>query len=509
MTEPIGFSHLFATDSSTMERTSAGTFRHGGSGARGAFARYYGVFGRPQTYLNLVYLLLGLPLGAAYFTFLVTAISTAGGLAVTIVGLPLLVATMYGWCVLGAFDRLQTNLLLGAGIPPLNFAGEEGPYWRWPRIKARLKNGLTWRSLAFLFLRFPHGLATFILATVLVSIPFWMVAMPISAHYGDGADFGIWHADTAAKGLVFVVPGILLAPLPFHLMNVVAAFSGRFARVFLDSPAAGEPTRAAFDRGVIAAATWPGLSIGRPLPASRARAQTLQMRLFAAHTALFGGVSLLLLTINGLTTPDTWWSAWPIWGLAIPFAAHAGYLLRGVLGLHAALYAVINLGLFIIDAAFTDTSWFFYPLFGWGVLLVAHLLSTRGSNPISRRLDANLNAGQPASAILPERHPHSSPEAVEARPVPISIDVVMRRVEVDGRLIDLTPKEFDLLALFAQNPGRPFSRDELLDRVWRNDYEVTDRTIDTHVQRLRKKLGAQADAIQTVWGVGYKFQSAE
>jgi DNA-binding winged helix-turn-helix (wHTH) protein len=86
------------------------------------------------------------------------------------------------------------------------------------------------------------------------------------------------------------------------------------------------------------------------------------------------------------------------------------------------------------------------------------------------------------------------------------VDVSMRRVQVNGRPVDLTPKEFDLLALFAQNPGRPFARDELLDRIWRNDYEVTDRTIDTHVQRLRKKLGNQAGVIQTVWGVGYRFE---
>ena len=82
----------------------------------------------------------------------------------------------------------------------------------------------------------------------------------------------------------------------------------------------------------------------------------------------------------------------------------------------------------------------------------------------------------------------------------------MRRVRVDGRPVELTPKEFDLLALFAQNPGRPFARDELLDRIWRNDYEVTDRTIDTHVQRLRKKLGRHSGVIQTVWGVGYRFE---
>jgi DNA-binding response OmpR family regulator len=81
----------------------------------------------------------------------------------------------------------------------------------------------------------------------------------------------------------------------------------------------------------------------------------------------------------------------------------------------------------------------------------------------------------------------------------------MRIVTVGRERIEVTPKEFDLLALFVQNPGRPFSREDLLDRIWKNEYDVTDRTIDTHVQRLRKKLGDQSEAIQTVWGVGYRF----
>ena len=89
---------------------------------------------------------------------------------------------------------------------------------------------------------------------------------------------------------------------------------------------------------------------------------------------------------------------------------------------------------------------------------------------------------------------------------PISVSPAMRTATVDGEELDLTPKEFDLLALFVQNPGRAFSRDYLLERVWGDDYYVTDRTVDTHVQRLRKKLGAEHEAIRTVWGIGYKFQ---
>jgi len=90
----------------------------------------------------------------------------------------------------------------------------------------------------------------------------------------------------------------------------------------------------------------------------------------------------------------------------------------------------------------------------------------------------------------------------------ISVSPSMRTAAVNGEELDLTPKEFDLLALFVKNPGRAFSRDYLLERIWSNEYEVTDRTVDTHVQRLRKKLNTEADAIRTVWGIGYKLQPA-
>jgi DNA-binding response OmpR family regulator len=91
----------------------------------------------------------------------------------------------------------------------------------------------------------------------------------------------------------------------------------------------------------------------------------------------------------------------------------------------------------------------------------------------------------------------------------IAISPSMRSAAVRGVELDLTPKEFDLLALFASHPGRAFSRDYLLERIWSNEYEVTDRTVDTHVQRLRKKLGDEAEAIRTVWGIGYKLQPAQ
>lgn len=83
-----------------------------------------------------------------------------------------------------------------------------------------------------------------------------------------------------------------------------------------------------------------------------------------------------------------------------------------------------------------------------------------------------------------------------------------RKVTVDGTNIELTPKEFDLLVLLISNMDRIFSRDELLDLVWGMEYIGGTRTVDIHIQRLRKKLGnSYQHLIQTVFGVGYKISS--
>lgn len=85
------------------------------------------------------------------------------------------------------------------------------------------------------------------------------------------------------------------------------------------------------------------------------------------------------------------------------------------------------------------------------------------------------------------------------------IDMAQHTATAEGQPVDLTPKEFDLLALLVKNPGRAFARDYLLERVWGYEYGGFDRTVDTHVLRLRKKLGTCGDQIETVWGVGYRL----
>lgn len=86
----------------------------------------------------------------------------------------------------------------------------------------------------------------------------------------------------------------------------------------------------------------------------------------------------------------------------------------------------------------------------------------------------------------------------------LTAEIFSRTVSIQGELLDLTPKEFDLLVLLMRKPGRVYSREVLLEKVWAMDFAGGTRTVDIHVQRLRKKLGSLHGIIQTVYGIGYK-----
>jgi DNA-binding response OmpR family regulator len=77
---------------------------------------------------------------------------------------------------------------------------------------------------------------------------------------------------------------------------------------------------------------------------------------------------------------------------------------------------------------------------------------------------------------------------------------------LDGEVLDLSPTEFALLQLLLRSPGRAFSRSYLIETVWGETYVGGDRSVDNAVLRLRKKLGPLGDAIETVWGIGYRLR---
>lgn len=90
----------------------------------------------------------------------------------------------------------------------------------------------------------------------------------------------------------------------------------------------------------------------------------------------------------------------------------------------------------------------------------------------------------------------------------LRLDLIRREAHVDGQSVDLTAKEFELLAHFARSPGRVFTRTQLLDQVWGYSHSGYEHTVNSHINRLRNKIERDPttpDFIQTVWGVGYKF----
>jgi len=121
-----------------------------------------------------------------------------------------------------------------------------------------------------------------------------------------------------------------------------------------------------------------------------------------------------------------------------------------------------------------------------------------------REFIARVRALQRRTARAAEVDTHAPPIAAG----PLTVDPSRRQARLDGREIDLTANEFDLLYVLASNRGIVFSREALMRRVWGDDTHITDRSVDTLVKRVRKKIdddAAEPRFILTVWGTGYKF----
>jgi two-component system, OmpR family, alkaline phosphatase synthesis response regulator PhoP len=127
-----------------------------------------------------------------------------------------------------------------------------------------------------------------------------------------------------------------------------------------------------------------------------------------------------------------------------------------------------------------------------------------------RELEARIK-----SVLRRSKTPASTDGAKDEAPITrgnLRIDPARREVTIGERQVDLTPKEFDLLRLFAGNPGRVFPRKYLLEKIWDYSYEGYDRTIDSHINRLRAKIEDNPENPQmvlTVWGIGYKFSDGQ
>ncbi|HMJ94549.1 MAG TPA: sensor domain-containing protein [Thermoleophilaceae bacterium] len=195
-----------------------------------------------RTYRRILYLVLALPLGVAEFTFLVTVISFGFGTAVTLIGIPVLVASVYAWRWLADFERRLIGALLDAEIPSPYRPDPTGGRW-WQRLAFRLADPATWKDLAFLLIRLPLGILSFSLAAAVVGSGLRLVLAPVYYEpFADGDWIGWLGVDTLGEAFALVPLGalILLAGIP--ALGALARLYGWLAAQLLGSNADPELT---------------------------------------------------------------------------------------------------------------------------------------------------------------------------------------------------------------------------------------------------------------------------
>lgn len=200
----------------------------------------FGILAWPRTYLNLIYLMIGFPLGLAYFVFYVVGVSLGVGLAILGVGFVILFLLILAAWALALFERVLANGLLGADVPaPAPTAIEEGG---WPWVKSVLGNPVTWKGLAFQLLKFPLGLASWIVAVVVIALVGGFIAAPLVVHFGGAITVHPWWiADTPGEAWIATAIGLAAVVPALHLLNGLAYLWALFARVMLGRREAREP----------------------------------------------------------------------------------------------------------------------------------------------------------------------------------------------------------------------------------------------------------------------------
>lgn len=191
-----------------------------------------------QTYLNLLYLLLAFPLGIAYFVFLIFGLSLGGGLLIIFVGVPILIGVLFACLGLGSFERLMARSMLHLSIPPPPHVAP-GP-GLWPKLKALFGDATTWKSLFYLILKFPFGVAAFVVLVTAFSLSGALILAPLT-YSTFRMDFGLWQVDTKDEATIWCLIGVVLLLVSFHLVNGLAFVWGRFAQIMLGpDPPAGQ-----------------------------------------------------------------------------------------------------------------------------------------------------------------------------------------------------------------------------------------------------------------------------
>ncbi len=208
------------------------TFKH-------FFNSLFGVIIRGQSYLNILYLLLAFPLGIFYFVFLITGFSLGLALLIIWIGLLILPLMFAGSWLLAMFERQLAIWLLNEKIPPMAqpLPPEKGTL---DRIKAHLSNPVTWKSLVYLFARFPLGIFSFVVVVFCISLTGAFLTAPLTfSFFPLQVEFWgnlVWRVDTLGSALIAFLIGLVFGLASLHVMNALAWVYGKFALLMLGDP---------------------------------------------------------------------------------------------------------------------------------------------------------------------------------------------------------------------------------------------------------------------------------
>jgi signal transduction histidine kinase len=192
-------------------------------------SRFGGVVLRGQTWLNVTYLLLGFPTGLAYFLVLVVGVSVGAALAILVVGLAILLATLAAWRAMAAIERGLARGLLGVPIPQ---PADRRDLPVVERVRRWLRDPVTWKSLVFVALKFPLGLVSFIAVVALGGFALVLLFAPLIVIWTPVTVFG-WIVTSSLQALPLTAAGIPAFLLVLHLCNGLGWLWSLFAKVML------------------------------------------------------------------------------------------------------------------------------------------------------------------------------------------------------------------------------------------------------------------------------------
>jgi putative sensor protein len=188
-----------------------------------------------RTYTNLFYLMLSFPLGIFYFVFLITGLALGFGLTIIWIGLPILAMVLASSWGMAALERQLAIHLLGAQVPPMMPQTSGEPQGFWKTVQDFLGNPVTWKGMAFLFVKFPMGTFSFVITITLLALSGALVAAPVLYPWADYYIAPFWIVDTLGEALLVSAFGMVLLLISMNVLNGLALLWRELAGAMLGS----------------------------------------------------------------------------------------------------------------------------------------------------------------------------------------------------------------------------------------------------------------------------------